>query len=119
MRLTAALLSLLIAIAPWSGVLALWAEVDLPSPPDLPTEHAASTTCHSQVDMQTPADDNRCPNCGNSHCEMDTCKCAGSGVGLIAPSAQLSLPGVRGFRAAYRQQATSFEPILDSPPPIA
>jgi uncharacterized paraquat-inducible protein A len=119
MKLTAALLSLLIAIAPWSGVVAQWMEEGQPSAPELATGHQASTPCHSHVEMQTPSDDTRCPNCGNSLCELDSCKCAGSVAGLIAPSAQLSLPGVRGFHAAYRQQATSFEPIPDSPPPIA
>ena len=119
MRLTAALLSLLIAIAPWSSLLSQWVDQDQPPAPQVANDHQASTPCHGHVEMQTPADDNRCPNCGNSHCEMDTCKCAGSVAGLIASPAQLSLPGVRGFHAAYRQQATSFEPVPDSRPPIA
>ncbi len=119
MRLTAFLLALLVAFAPWSGAIAQWTEQGEPSLPQIGTDHQASMPCHSHVEMQTPVDDAACASCGNGHCNMDTCKCAGSMAGLMARPAQVSLPAFREFHPAYREQATSFQPAPESPPPIA
>ena len=115
MRLIALVLSILLAIAPWSGVLAMPEAGGGQAGQDTMTQDSAMP-CHDRADAEQPA----CEHCGQLDCDLGDCpQCTPLSGGILHEFA-LHLPRIEASRWLSKNvpsRSTVLPP--DSPPPIA
>jgi hypothetical protein len=119
MRLTALLLSLLIALSPWGGAVAQWTGESEPAHAYAAGGTQAHMPCHGEP-VQTPqAQQDRCASCGSDTCSHDNCQhCAGLSSAIVSGDIHLDVhAGIQTYHT-FLVDARSSELVPDSPPPI-
>jgi len=118
MRLTALLLSLLLALPPWGGAVAQWAGESEPMQTHTAGGMQAHMPCHGGAVQAPPVEQDRCTLCGSDTCSHDNCQhCAGISSAITSAEMYLDVhAGIRTYHA-FIVVARSAELIPDSPPP--
>jgi hypothetical protein len=119
MRLTALLLSLLIALSPWGGTLAQWADAGGPTQTHAAAGEQAHMPCHGEPVQTSQAQQDRCTSCGSDICKHDNCShCAGLSSAIASGDIHLDVhAGIQTYHT-FLVGARSSELVPDSPPPI-